>query len=87
MIEISKTQRGFLTTNEFVDSRQNHIQVSQSSAASARYAWVFIRNNGECGDDFKGEVSLHLNKKQAKKLITRLVAILGKEILNEVEDD
>ena len=84
-MEISHSERGFLQTDEFVDSRENHITVTESSAASDHYAWVWIKNTGEIGGAFKGEMSLHLNKKHAKELISRLVVILGKEILEVTE--
>ena len=67
-----KTYRGFEDTEEFIDTRQNKIKVRESSAAMEHCVWVFIENSGEIGEDFKGDMSLHLNREQADRLIENI---------------
>ena len=74
--DIKLTKRGFKISKEFTDTRKNHIYVQRSSSVEP-CVWVWVKHEGGPGlESFKGEVSMHLNKKQVKHLIELLQEVI-----------
>lgn len=73
---MKKTKRGFRVYAEFKDSKANTIRVQESSAACVDAVWIFATDmDGKSAHTHLSEplgVSPHLNRAQARRLITAL---------------
>lgn len=74
-----QTERGFRIYTEFIDTYKSEVTVQMSSNVQKR-CWIFVNNDGKTpGSNLVTDGAIHLDNKQAKRIIKALENFLKDE--------